>query len=178
MGAFQARCRGSEVSGARSLTPSVATLEAFEDMRADIFSKKPRALPVHQYWSSAQTDHYYTVARNDAGYALFGYTHDEVEAAWAVESFKTEGTTALCTPVDPDVNNHTVTFDCAAGTPAAAGALLGWVRTAPAQGYVPLHEYRSGTTDDTVLTVVQNDAAFGMFGYEHQGVLAYVREVP
>ena len=35
-------------------------------------------VPLYRYWNPVAADHFYTVTRNDAGYAYFGYSFETI----------------------------------------------------------------------------------------------------
>ncbi len=37
-------------------------------------------VPLYRYWNATGGDHYYGTTRNDAGFAIFGYSFDKIEA--------------------------------------------------------------------------------------------------
>ena len=163
---FRVRARSADPDGRR------ARLSAVEE------EDPSEAVPFARYWNPHNTDHYYTIDRDDAGAALFGYTYEGNEGALYPDQ---EGDTLpffqfWC----GDRGDHFYTLDAIESELIAASGcdyegIAGYARLTAGPGTVPLHRYRNPTIRDHFYTLDRNDAALALYGYAYEGVAAHVR---
>jgi hypothetical protein len=134
-------------------------------------------VPLHQYWNPTVGDHHYTITRNDAGLAAFGYTYEGAIAK--VRGAKEGGTVPLCRYWSPGATDHLITTDCTKAPLAFFGydaerAPEMWVNPTQVPGTVPLYRYWNASIGDHYMTTVRNDAGLAGFGYAFERIEAYV----
>ncbi|MFL5351588.1 S8 family serine peptidase [Archangium sp.] len=134
------------------------------------------AVPLYQYFNGTNTDHFYTVSRNDAGYGYFGYGYEAVAAR--VLTWGAQGAVPLWRYWNPTNGDHFYTVDRNDSGYAAYGYSYdgseGYAYREQRWGTVPLYRYWNGTGGDHYYTTNRNDAGYGYYGYGFERVEAWV----
>jgi hypothetical protein len=138
--------------------------------------------PLYRYWNSIGTDHFYTVSRNDPGYAYYGY-HIENCAA---NVYTPKSATLTMGPLYRYFNGGSITdhFYTVDRNDAAYGA-YGWgyegieamvylPQYGQPAGSVPLYRYWNPNFYDHFYTTNWNEIGWGNYGWSFERVEAYV----
>lgn len=144
---------------------------------AAVNSSQSALVPFYGYWNPTNTDHFYTIDRNDAGYAYFGYAYERIEGY--LSSKQASGFVPLyrywnSTGGD---NFYSITRN------DAGYALYGYsfvkieayVMSTSAGGFVPLNRYFNGAITDHYYSPVRNDGGYGYFGYAFERIEGYIK---
>lgn len=131
-------------------------------------------IPLWRYWSEYLGDHFYTVARNDAGIAMFTYAPEGPDGR--VLPFQTSGTVPLWRYWNPTIKDHYYTVERNDAGLSSFGYSFegneGFVHAQQAPGTVPLYRWWNPFIGDHFYTTGTGDAS--QFGYAFERVEAYV----
>jgi len=142
----------------------------------------PPTTPLYHYWNSTGTDHFYTITRNDAGYANFGYAYQGYEAS--VYPTNPPGTVPLYRYFNSVGTDHFYTVDRNDGGYANYGygyeGVEGYVYsyTNPAPGNIPFYRYFNSGLTSHYYTTTRNDAGYAYYGYGFEKIEAYLQPPP
>ena len=132
--------------------------------------------PLWRYFNGTGTDHFYTVDRNDAGYAYFGYGIETAEGRLFRAAYP--GTVPLYRYFRGSGTDHFYTTSWAELGAGAYGwgfeRVEGYLFPRPYAGAVPLYRYWNPYGTDHFYTINRNDAGYAYFGYGFEGVVGYV----
>ncbi len=129
-----------------------------------------------RYWNPSNTDHFYTIDRNDAGYAYYGYGIEKGEGIMFRQQYP--GTVPLYRYWNASAGDHFYTM---------YWGELGWgnygytfekveayVFPRDYTGVTPLYRYWNPTARDHFYSTTRNDGGYAYYGYGYEGVAAYV----
>jgi hypothetical protein len=163
---FTVRVRSADPDGRRALralpTPDVTDAVAWS-----------------RYWNPTITDHFYTIDRDDAGAAFFGYRYETSEGSLFPD--QETGTVPLFQYFCGDARgDHFYTIDAleselVASTGCDYEGIAGYAFPTAQLGTVALHRYWNLAIGDHFYTVDRNDDALGLYGYVYEGVAAFVQ---
>lgn len=165
-GTFRERVTGAQYRAWLTLLRRVAPL---------IKRETPPEADLFQYWNAAQTDHFYTVERNDSLYGALGWQFER--RLGGVLRYNPGGAVPLCRYWNPALTDHFYTVACRHAETSLYGYTFerveGWVYPTTATKR-PLYRYWNGNTKDHFYTTARNDAGFGALGYAYEGIEARI----
>jgi hypothetical protein len=133
--------------------------------------------PLWQYWNATGKDHFYTVSRNDSGYAGFGYRLERCVARVYTEY--APGMVGLNRYWNPTISNHFYTVDR-----NDAGMAYYGFRFENQEGLVypysittagiPLYRYYNAGYGDHFYTTDFNELGWGNYGWTFEKTEAFV----
>ncbi len=137
--------------------------------------------PLYQYFNGTATDHFYTIARDDAALAAYGWTYEGCQGQVFVN--QEAGTTPLLRYWNAGITDHFYTVDGGDYSyfgyqqePYSTGFVYHY--NSPSEGTVPLYRYWNATGGDHYYGTTRNDAGFAIFGYSFDKIEAYVLPTP
>lgn len=129
-----------------------------------------------RYWNPTNADHFYTIDRNDAGLAWFGYTIEKGEGI--VFRWQFPGTVPLYRYWNPGIGDHFYTTNFGELGWGNYGWTLekveAYVFARDYTGVTGLHRYWNPSNGDHFYSTTRNDAGYAYFGYGYEGVGAWV----
>lgn len=138
----------------------------------------PQKVPLNAYYNNQSGDRVYTVVRNDAGYAAYGYTYQNIEAY--VLQGPTLGAVPLSGYYSGQIVDHLYTAD---RNDAGYGAYTyhyerneGYLFQVPAPGTVPLYKYFNSALRNRLYSLAY--FTNGLYGYTYEGITGYVYPSP
>ncbi len=137
----------------------------------------PTVTPLYRYFNAYGVDHMYTVTRNDAGYAYYGYAPEGTEGH--VYAAHVDGTVPFYRMFNAsNVDTFYTTSSGETQTAEALGySIVGieaWIFDHEANGTVPLYRYWNAVGADHFYTLTRNDTGYASFGYTLEGIAGYV----
>ncbi|WP_437841765.1 hypothetical protein [Sorangium sp. So ce1153] len=160
-------------SGWANPTGAVASASVFDDEQMPDIS----LTPLWRYWNDSALDHYYTVTRNDFGYATFGYGFEKSEGS--IFRNAETGTVPIYQYWNETIGDHFFTTNW---SELGGGAInysyegvTGHILPQQYAGTVPIHRYWSDSAGDHYYTKDYYPSGF-CYGhcYVYEGVLGYV----
>ncbi len=148
-------------------------VRATEAVYSSLFSM----VPLYSYWNASIGDHFYTIDRNDAGYAYFGYTYENINSY--LSSKARDNFIPLYRYWNGSSGDHFYTTSRNDAGYAAFGytyeRIEGYVKASANNGFVPLNRYWNPSNTDHFYSPIRNDAGYGYFGYSFEGIEGYVK---
>lgn len=144
---------------------------------AAVNSANTALIPLYDYWSSAVTDHIYTIDRGDAGLAYYSYGYSGIVGY--LSSTPRSGFIPLYRYNNVTVHDHIYTTVRNDAGLAYYGydfeRIEAYVMSTSASGFVPLNRYNNTTIWDHIYSPVRNDGGYGYYGYVFEGIEGYVK---
>jgi len=162
---FTNQLQAAAVAAARSVTPT-----------------PPPTTPLYSYYSANNIDHFYTITRNDATLAYYGYAYEGCEGL--VYPTNPTGTVPLYRYYNSAKTDHFYTVDRNDAGYANYGYTFenieGYVYSYnnPVAGNVPLYRYFNSNIIGHYYTTTRNDAGLAYYGYSLERIEAYVQPPP
>jgi len=142
----------------------------------------PPTTPLYSYYSANNIDHFYTITRNDATLAYYGYAYEGCEGL--VYPTNPSGTVPLYRYYNSAKTDHFYTVDRNDAGLATYGYqfenIEGYVYSYnnPVAGNVPLYRYFNSNIIGHFYTTARNDAGLAYYGYSLERIEAYVQPPP
>lgn len=144
---------------------------------AAVGSAKAALVPFYRYWNSFNTDHFYTIDRNDAVYAQNGYAYESIEGY--LSSVPRSGFVPLYRYWNGAGGDHFYTVTRNDAVYLSYGyefeKIEAYVMAGAASGFVPLNRYYNGDYIDRFYSPIRNDDGYSNYGYIFEGIEGYVK---
>ena len=148
-------------------------------LRADqaVYMSIFKLVPLYRYWNETVGDHFYTIDRDDTGYAFYGYQFEQIEGY--VRSRPDDNFIPMYRYWNGSLGDHFYTTVRDDDTYALYGyayeKIEAYVKQNANNGYIPLNRYWNDSIFDHFYTVDRNDEGLSFYGYIYESIEGYVK---